>query len=76
MCKNSVYCCCVGCRFTGKAMRVLKRTPLAKLAEGDRDSDDDDDGDEYFYKSMKPLPQDTPQQQKTATLPGKYIAFY
>ena len=65
----------MGRRFTGKAMRVLKRTSLAQLAEGDRDSDDDGD-DDYFYKSMKPLPRDTPQQQKTATLPGKCIAYY
>ena len=74
MCIHSVYYCCVGRRFTGKPMRVLKRTSLAQLAEGDRDSDDD--GDDYFYKSMKPLPHDTPQQQKTATLRGKYIAYY
>lgn len=58
-------------RFTGKPMRVLKRTSLAQLTEGDRDSDDDDD--DYFYKSMKPLPQDTPQHQKSATLPASRI---
>ena len=54
-------------------MRVLKRTSLTQLTEGEKDSDDDDD-DNYFY--MKPLPEDTPRpKKKTVALPRMGFSF-
>ena len=57
-------------------MRVLKRTSLTQLTEGEKDSDDDDDDDDDNYFYMKPLPEDTPRpKKKTVALPRMGFSF-